>query len=185
MIGTCLAEEAHTPELLQLLRSRTVLPRRELLLEVLAAARERAELREGVDPEVVVSALLGTFYADYLAGRFAVDEPGPPAGGAPAGWSLDGPLRCGDLGRASCAQDGRSPRTANRVRRVRPSEQPVPMSTACTSGLAGLGARQPGTAAESRAWCARRRDAAAPDGDGVRSAAGGETGRRTVRLGDA
>ena len=78
MIGTCLAEEAHTPELLQLLRSRTVLPRRELLLEVLAAARERGELREGVDAEAVVSALLGSFYADYLAGRFAVDEPGAP-----------------------------------------------------------------------------------------------------------
>ena len=39
MIGTCLAEEAHTPELLQLLRARTVLPRRELLLRSLAAAR--------------------------------------------------------------------------------------------------------------------------------------------------
>jgi AcrR family transcriptional regulator len=78
MIGTCLAEEAHTPELLQLLRERTVLPRRELLLEVLAAAAGRGELREGVDPEVVASALLGSFYADYLAGRFAVDEPGAP-----------------------------------------------------------------------------------------------------------
>ena len=78
MIGTCLSEEAHTPELLQLLRARTVLPRRELLLEVLAAAGKRGELREGVDPEVVVSALLGTFYADYLAGRFAVEEPGAP-----------------------------------------------------------------------------------------------------------
>lgn len=87
MIGTCLAEEAHTPELLQLLRSRTVLPRRELLLEVLAAARERGELRPGVDPEVVVSALLGTFYADYLAGRFTVDEPGAP-GWAEAGVDL-------------------------------------------------------------------------------------------------
>ena len=29
-------------------------------------------------PRSVVSALLGTFYADYLAGRFAVDEPGAP-----------------------------------------------------------------------------------------------------------
>ena len=45
---------------------------------MLAAAGERGELREEVDPEVVVSALLGTFYADYLAGRFAVDEPGAP-----------------------------------------------------------------------------------------------------------
>ena len=92
MIGTCLAEEAHTPELLQLLRERTVLPRRELLREVLAAAAGRGELREGVDPEVVVSALLGTFYADYLAGRFAVDEPGAPGGPSPPStWSWPGP----------------------------------------------------------------------------------------------
>ena len=105
MIGTCLAEEAHTPELLQLLRSRTVLPRRELLLEVVAAARERDELREGVDPEVVVSALLGTFYADYLAGRFAVDEPGAPAGPRPAStWSSPAP----------CAEEA-----ARRLRRPR------------------------------------------------------------------
>ena len=78
MIGTCLAEEAHTPELLELLRERTVLPRRELLLQALDAAAQRGELRDGVDPEAVASALLGTFYADYLAGRFAVDQPGAP-----------------------------------------------------------------------------------------------------------
>jgi AcrR family transcriptional regulator len=78
MIGTCLAEEAHTPELLQLLRERTVFPRRALLLDVVAGAHARGELRDGVDPEAVVSALLGTYYADYLAGRFAVDEPGVP-----------------------------------------------------------------------------------------------------------
>lgn len=78
MIGTCLAEEAHTPELLGLLRERTVLPRRALLLDALRVADDRGELRAGVNPEAAVSALLGSFYADYLAGRFAADEPGAP-----------------------------------------------------------------------------------------------------------
>ena len=50
MIGTCLSEEAHTPELLQLLRARTVLPRRELLLEVLAAATSVASCARGWTP---------------------------------------------------------------------------------------------------------------------------------------
>jgi AcrR family transcriptional regulator len=69
LIGTCLAEEAHTPELLALLRERTVLPRRALLRHVLEQARDRGEIRTGADLEAVVSALLGPFYADYMAGR--------------------------------------------------------------------------------------------------------------------
>ncbi|AVZ76714.1 TetR family transcriptional regulator [Streptomyces lunaelactis] len=69
LIGTCLAEEAHTPELLALLRERTVLPRRTLLRQVLEQARDRGEIRPGADLEAAVSALLGPFYADYMAGR--------------------------------------------------------------------------------------------------------------------
>ncbi|WP_254665813.1 TetR/AcrR family transcriptional regulator [Streptomyces sp. WMMB 322] len=69
MIGTCLAEEAHTPELLALLRERTVLPRRAMLRDVLEQARERGEIVADADLETVVSALLGPFYADYMAGR--------------------------------------------------------------------------------------------------------------------
>lgn len=69
LIGTCLAEEAHTPDLLGLLRERTVLPRRALLREVLEQARERGEIRQDADLEAAVSALLGPFYADYMAGR--------------------------------------------------------------------------------------------------------------------
>src|SRR3981081_2209255 len=69
LIGTCLAEQAHTPELLILLRERTVLPRRALLREVLERACERGEIRADADElEAAVSALLGPFYADYLAG---------------------------------------------------------------------------------------------------------------------
>lgn len=69
LIGTCLAEEAHTPELLALLRERTVLPRRALLHEVLERARQAGQVRADMDTEVAVSALLGPFYADYMAGR--------------------------------------------------------------------------------------------------------------------
>ncbi|WP_406301719.1 TetR/AcrR family transcriptional regulator [Streptomyces sp. NBC_00879] len=69
LIGTCLAEEAHTPELLALLRERTVLPRRALLRAVLEQARTRGEVRRDADLEAATSALLGPFYADYMAGR--------------------------------------------------------------------------------------------------------------------
>ncbi|MBC9713756.1 TetR/AcrR family transcriptional regulator [Streptomyces sp. TRM66268-LWL] len=67
LIGTCLAEEAHTPELLALLRERTVLPRRALLRQVLEQARERGEILPDADLEGAVSALLGPYYADYMA----------------------------------------------------------------------------------------------------------------------
>ncbi|MEV8099042.1 TetR/AcrR family transcriptional regulator [Kitasatospora sp. NPDC085879] len=69
LIGTCLAEEAHTPELLAMLRERTVLPRRALLRGLLEQARDRREIRHDTDLEAAVSALLGPFYADYMAGR--------------------------------------------------------------------------------------------------------------------
>lgn len=68
LIGTCLAEEAHTPDLLILLRERTVLPRRALLRHVLEQAQERGEIPEGAELQTAVSALLGIFYADYMAG---------------------------------------------------------------------------------------------------------------------
>ncbi|HET7659591.1 MAG TPA: TetR/AcrR family transcriptional regulator [Oryzihumus sp.] len=71
LIGTCLAEETRAPELLQLLRERTVLPRRELLREVLDRAVAAGELRAGADLDAAVSALLGPYYADHLAARGA------------------------------------------------------------------------------------------------------------------
>lgn len=71
LIGTCLAEETHTPELLALLRERTVLPRRALLRTVLEYARDNGAIRSDADLDAAVSALLGPFYADYLAGSSA------------------------------------------------------------------------------------------------------------------
>jgi AcrR family transcriptional regulator len=69
MLGTVLAEENDTPELLALFRERLVKPRRRELRAVLQAARDRGELRPDVDLGVVVSALVGAFLARYLAGE--------------------------------------------------------------------------------------------------------------------
>ena len=68
-LGTVLAEEHETPELLALFRERLVAPRRRELRAVLAAARERGELRADVDLDVAVAALVGGFLARYLAGE--------------------------------------------------------------------------------------------------------------------
>ena len=40
-----------------------------MLREVLEQARDRGEIHVGADLEAAVSALLGPFYADYMAGR--------------------------------------------------------------------------------------------------------------------
>jgi AcrR family transcriptional regulator len=68
MIGSVLAEEHATPELLMLFRERVVEPRREELGEVLEHAQERNELGEAADAEAAVNMLVGSYYAQYLAG---------------------------------------------------------------------------------------------------------------------
>lgn len=67
LIGMVLAEENHTPDLLAFFRERIVAPRRHMLRIVLERAKQRHELRRGVDIEVVVVMLVGAFYAQYLA----------------------------------------------------------------------------------------------------------------------
>lgn len=69
LTGTCLAEEDHTPELLELLREYAVLPRRRSVLRLLDAARSQGRLAPDADLEALTSALLGACYADHLAGR--------------------------------------------------------------------------------------------------------------------
>jgi hypothetical protein len=64
-----LAEENETPELLALFRQRLVAPRRRELRAVVAAARERGELRADANLDVAVSAFVGAFFARYLAGE--------------------------------------------------------------------------------------------------------------------
>ena len=75
MVGTVLAEEHHTPQLLERFRERVVGPRRRRVRAVLEAARERGELRPGADLDVLVAMLVGSYYALYLAGE-----------GVPDGW---------------------------------------------------------------------------------------------------
>ncbi|MFE0511350.1 TetR/AcrR family transcriptional regulator [Streptomyces sp. NPDC058964] len=73
LIGTCLAEEAHTPELLAHFREHAVQPRRTAVRRLLERARAQGALAPDADPDALTSALLGVFYADHLAGR-ATDE---------------------------------------------------------------------------------------------------------------
>ena len=68
VIGTCLAEERHTPELLRLVRERTLGPRRERLAALLVGARERGEVAAGADLEAAADMLMGAYQARYLAG---------------------------------------------------------------------------------------------------------------------
>ena len=68
-LGTVLAEEHETPELLALFRERLVAPRRRELRAVLEAARGRGELRPRVNLDIAVNALVGAFFARYLAGE--------------------------------------------------------------------------------------------------------------------
>lgn len=93
LVGTCLAEEAHIPELLDLFRRRSVWPRREGLRELFETAEARGELREGVDIDAAIDLMMGSFQARYLAGD-----------GIPEGWAgrvvdaLLGGLRAGPEG---------------------------------------------------------------------------------------
>jgi AcrR family transcriptional regulator len=69
MVGTVLAEEPHTPQLLDCFRAGVVAPRRQELRAVLQGARDRGELRADADLDSAVSMLIGSYYASRLAGR--------------------------------------------------------------------------------------------------------------------
>lgn len=69
IVGSCLASEPRSPHLLELIRTNTLLPRRRYFLDVLEVARDRGELRAGIDLDEAVSVLVGSFYAEHLAGR--------------------------------------------------------------------------------------------------------------------
>jgi AcrR family transcriptional regulator len=67
ILGTCLADGSG--ELLGIVREATLLPRRALFAAVLRAGVERGELPAGLDVEAATSLVVGTLYADHLAGR--------------------------------------------------------------------------------------------------------------------
>ena len=67
LVGTLLVEEEQTPELIRLFRERLWRVRANLLQEILDRGRERGELRNIVDSEVVVGMLIGSLYAAHLS----------------------------------------------------------------------------------------------------------------------
>lgn len=77
IVGSCLAAEERMPELLETVRSSTFTLRRETFLAALRRGQESGQVRADADLEQAVSAMIGSFYADHLAGR-DVDE----------GWSV-------------------------------------------------------------------------------------------------
>jgi AcrR family transcriptional regulator len=76
LLGTCLAEEHRTPELLALLRERGIEPRRAALRRILRDACDRGELRADADVEATIDLVLGAYLARHLSG-----------GEMPAGWA--------------------------------------------------------------------------------------------------
>ncbi len=69
LIGTCLMEEQHTPELLRLFRERTLEPRRALLREMIDAARGKGAVAADADAEAAVDLMMGAYQARYLSGE--------------------------------------------------------------------------------------------------------------------
>lgn len=68
IVGNCLAEEPVSGELLARIRESTILPRRAAFVEILRAGVERGELRDDLDLEQATSLIVGSLYADHLAG---------------------------------------------------------------------------------------------------------------------
>jgi AcrR family transcriptional regulator len=69
LIGTCLTEEQHTPELLRLFRERTVRPRRALYRAILEDARRAGALAGDADLEAALDLLMGAYQSHYLSGE--------------------------------------------------------------------------------------------------------------------
>jgi AcrR family transcriptional regulator len=68
MVGNVLAEERHTPELLDRFRKHVLAPGRAELRGVLERAQERGEVATGADLDAAVHMLTGVYYAQYLSG---------------------------------------------------------------------------------------------------------------------
>jgi AcrR family transcriptional regulator len=66
-VGTVLAEEQHTPELIEHFRDRLVHPRRRRVSGVLRRGMRGGALRAGLDVDVVTTMLIGSIYSRYLA----------------------------------------------------------------------------------------------------------------------
>lgn len=67
MLGTVLAEEHETPELLAHFRAYLVHPRRQAVRAILDRARAQGEVRADADLTLATTMLIGAYYAQYLA----------------------------------------------------------------------------------------------------------------------
>ncbi|MCO5967747.1 TetR/AcrR family transcriptional regulator [Actinoallomurus soli] len=68
LVGHVMAEAEHNPELLEMVRTHAVLPRRRLLLDTFRALQERGDLRADVDLEAVADMCIGSYYAAFIRG---------------------------------------------------------------------------------------------------------------------
>ncbi len=68
LVGTCLSEERHTPELLELFRERTMQPRRAILRELMTEGQARREIAPDADIASAVDLFMGAYHAHYLSG---------------------------------------------------------------------------------------------------------------------
>ena len=66
LLGTLLAEEHTTPQMLQRFRARLSAPRRDALRKSLEAGVSAGELPPHTDPDIVANLLIGSFYARYI-----------------------------------------------------------------------------------------------------------------------
>jgi AcrR family transcriptional regulator len=67
LLGTLLSEEDRQPELIARFRDRLVKPRRTMLGDALRSAIAEGDLTSEADVDVLVSMLIGSFYAVYIA----------------------------------------------------------------------------------------------------------------------
>lgn len=69
LVGTCLSEERHTPELMQLFRERTMRPRRAILRDLMSDGRARGEIAAAADIDAAVNLFMGAYHGHYLSGE--------------------------------------------------------------------------------------------------------------------
>ena len=67
LLGTLLAEQDRTPQLLARFRARLSKPRRDALGDVLEAGIEQGQLPAKLDVDAAVNMLIGSFYARYVS----------------------------------------------------------------------------------------------------------------------
>lgn len=68
LMGTLWAEEERNPELVRLFRERVIGPRRRMMIAVLERGRDRGELRDGFDAELVAEMMVGAHFARRFNG---------------------------------------------------------------------------------------------------------------------